>query len=102
MRRNVDVQTFHRDSTVELLIQQIEDAVTNHLENGNRSKAMNRLRVPPLLTTKDMSPTFVLGFLIGALLVIVIKIGISLSCKSLIVLRVIFLGNTDFYRNILP
>ncbi len=81
MRRYVDRQPFKTDHTVESLIVQTEEIVTNHLESGNRSKAMNRLRVPPLLTTKDISPTFALGFLLGAFIVMVFKILISLSGK---------------------
>jgi len=39
---------FERSKDVEVLIEQTEKFVTNTLEKGDRNKAMQKLRVPPL------------------------------------------------------
>ena len=43
----VETAIFNTTKKVDLLISEVENLFTNKLENGNRQRAMKRLRVPP-------------------------------------------------------
>jgi xenotropic and polytropic retrovirus receptor 1 len=45
--KNVECAPFYTNKLVDSLIIETENMFTNKLENGNRQKAMERLRVPP-------------------------------------------------------
>lgn len=46
-KKNVETASFSTDKTVDHLITEVENLFTQHLENGDKSRAMKRLRVPP-------------------------------------------------------
>lgn len=48
LKTNIDSCLFVNNQQVPNLIDEVETLVTDHLENGNRKKAMQKLRVPPL------------------------------------------------------
>lgn len=58
---------FEKSKEVEKLIESTEKFVTNTLEKGNRNKAMQKLRVPPLsgLELHEHSTTFKSGLMTG-------------------------------------
>ncbi|CAF4110790.1 unnamed protein product, partial [Rotaria sp. Silwood1] len=47
-KTNIDSSPFVSNQQVSNLIDEVEILVTDHLENVNRKKAMQKLRVPPL------------------------------------------------------
>lgn len=58
---NVDRSPFVGSQQVSSLIDEVETLVTEHLENGNRRRAMQRLRVPPLTHIRNGTATYRLG-----------------------------------------
>lgn len=46
-KANVETAPFYTTKKVDLLITEVENLFTQHLEGGNRQRAMKRLRVPP-------------------------------------------------------
>ncbi|KAF7493666.1 Xenotropic and polytropic retrovirus receptor 1 [Sarcoptes scabiei] len=73
---NVDDARFYTCKDVDKLIEKTENIFTNVLEDGNRSRAMKRLRVPPLNAQQSLWTTFRVGFYSGVLLIL---------CASLII-----------------
>ena len=75
--KNVDNATFYTNKDIDKLIQDTE-ATFIELEGGDRTKAMKRLRVPPL-GDKIGSPwtTFKLGFFCGAFIILLITVLLS-------------------------
>ena len=63
---------------IDKLLQDTEATFTNHLESGDRKKAMNRLKVPPL-GDKLAKPwtTFKLGFFSGAFIILLGSVVLS-------------------------
>lgn len=47
-KEKVETSHFYRNRDIDKLIHETEQAVTSELEEGDRTKAMKRLRVPPL------------------------------------------------------
>lgn len=43
----VETAAFFTDKTVDHLITEVENIFTQYLENGDKARAMKRLRVPP-------------------------------------------------------
>jgi SPX domain protein involved in polyphosphate accumulation len=46
-KANVDSAPFYTNKKVDAIIAEVENLFTQHLEGGNRQRAMKRLRVPP-------------------------------------------------------
>ncbi|XP_040570423.1 solute carrier family 53 member 1 [Lepeophtheirus salmonis] len=74
---NVDVANFYINKDIDKLIQDTESKVTNDLEDGDRQKAMKRLRVPPLGDHHSPWTTFKVGLFSGAFIVLLITVIIS-------------------------
>ncbi|XP_031565789.1 xenotropic and polytropic retrovirus receptor 1 homolog [Actinia tenebrosa] len=67
----VETANFYTNKTVDDIILEVENLFITELEQGNRSKAMNRLRVPPL--GKELSGdlvTFRVGLYFGVFLML--------------------------------
>ena len=54
----VDSSHFYVNKDIDKLIQDTENTFINELEEGNRTKAMKRLRVPPLGDKQSPWTTF--------------------------------------------
>lgn len=61
----VDWTPFYKSKRVEQLIKEVETLYINVLEAGDRTRAMQRLRVPPLEEKQPRIVTFRLGISIG-------------------------------------
>lgn len=68
--RNVDSSPFYADKEIDRLITEVENLVTNELEKGDRTKAMKRLRVPPLAERTTSWDFFRNGFVSGSFLIL--------------------------------
>lgn len=69
--KNVDSARFYTCKEVNSLIEEVENLFTNVLEEGNRSKAMKRLRVPPLNAHQSLWTTYRVGLFSGAFLILI-------------------------------
>ena len=65
---NIDCAAFHTSERVDQLMNEVETLYTNKLEFGNRTRAMQSLRLPPLEEKQARIVTFRLGMFIGMLL----------------------------------
>ena len=74
---NVDGARFYICKDVIRLIEETENLFTNSLENGDRSKAMKRLRVPPLTGQQSLWTTFRVGLFSGAFTILLIVVMLS-------------------------
>ncbi|XP_031828109.1 solute carrier family 53 member 1 isoform X1 [Nomia melanderi] len=74
---HVDTALFHTHKDIDRLIAETEALVTRDLEQGDRQRAMKRLRVPPL--GEQLSPwiTFKVGIFSGAFVVLLIAVLLS-------------------------
>ena len=61
----IDCTPFYKSKRVDQLIDDVERLFTNVLEAGDRTRAMQRLRVPPLEEKQARIVTFRLGISIG-------------------------------------
>lgn len=66
----IEPTPFHTSSRVDQLIDAVENVYTNVLEFGDRTRAMQRLRVPPLSEKQPPSVTFRLGMFIGKIKIV--------------------------------
>lgn len=66
----VEKSSFFLNRDIETLINNVETAVINELEGGNRQAGMKRLKVPPLSEKQNAGTTFTLGLFIGIFLVL--------------------------------
>lgn len=73
---HVEQAHFHTNKDIDRLIQETEGIVTD-IEGGNRTKAMKRLRVPPLGEHQSPWTTFKVGLFSGAFCVLVVAVIIS-------------------------
>lgn len=73
----VDPAPFYTNKEVDHLIKDVESCVTSELEGGDRSKAMKRLRVPPLGDQQHPWTNFKTGFCLGMFLVLLVVIILS-------------------------
>ncbi|KAK7448389.1 hypothetical protein BaRGS_00040117, partial [Batillaria attramentaria] len=73
----VEPAPFYTNKEVDHLIKDVEQCVTSELEGGDRSKAMKRLRVPPLGDQQHPWTNFKTGFCLGMFLVMVVVIILS-------------------------
>ena len=64
----IDCAPFHTSVRVDQLMNEVETLYTNVLESGDRARAMQRLRVPPLEEKQPRIVTFRLGMYIGMIL----------------------------------
>lgn len=62
---HIDTSLFYQSKGVDQLIEEVESMYIAKLEHGNRTKAMQRLRVPPLEEKQPRIVTFRLGVYIG-------------------------------------
>lgn len=80
---NVSNATFYTDRKLDTLIEAVENIFTEHLENGNKTEAMKRLRVPPLIERQQIQTVFRTGVFTGVIatlaLVIIVKCKFTLS-----------------------
>ncbi|XP_076821283.1 solute carrier family 53 member 1-like isoform X2 [Clavelina lepadiformis] len=70
----VETAPFHKDSLISEYILKTETLYINDLENGDRSKAMKRLRVPPLTDTRTYpkGTVFRVGLFLGMFVMITV------------------------------
>jgi hypothetical protein len=61
----IDGAPFHTSKRVDQLINEVEKLYTDALESGDRARAMQRLRVPPLEEKQPQMVTFRLGMFLG-------------------------------------
>ena len=78
-QEKVDESRFYVCKEVDKLIDETENIFTNVLEDGNRSRAMKRLRVPPLNAHQSLWTTFRVGLFSGAFCILFLIL--ILSCK---------------------
>jgi len=78
-QKKVENSGFYVNKQIDDLINDTETIAIEDLENGDRSKAMDRLRVPPLHEQKrsDTNTSFLWGFFFGLLVVLMFIVGIS-------------------------
>ncbi|XP_026689158.1 xenotropic and polytropic retrovirus receptor 1-like [Diaphorina citri] len=62
---HVDISHFYVNKDINHLISETEATVTSELEEGDRQKAMKRLRVPPLGEQQSPWTTFKVGLFLG-------------------------------------
>ncbi|XP_054730229.1 xenotropic and polytropic retrovirus receptor 1-like [Anastrepha obliqua] len=77
----VENAPFHKNRETKDLLKKIEDIMTYNLENGNRHKAMQKLRVPPLADQSHPWTSFRTGFSLGALIILGIMVVLSFTMK---------------------
>uniref|UniRef100_H2YB38 SPX domain-containing protein n=1 Tax=Ciona savignyi TaxID=51511 RepID=H2YB38_CIOSA len=83
-RKNyVETAPFHNDNVISEYILKTENLYINELENGDRAKAMKRLRVPPLTdnTVYPKGAVFRVGLFLGMFIVLIAVVGIS-NCRN--------------------
>ncbi|GFN77603.1 xenotropic and polytropic retrovirus receptor 1 [Plakobranchus ocellatus] len=76
---HVETSSFYTNKEVDHLIKDVEQSVTNELEGGDRSRAMKRLRVPPLGDEEQPWTNFRMGLFIGMFIVLLAVIIISVN-----------------------
>ncbi|CAF1189295.1 unnamed protein product [Rotaria sordida] len=70
IKLHIDTATFYTSTAVTELIRDVEKIYIDELESGDRSRAMKRLRVPPLEEKQSSIVTFRLGIFIGIICVL--------------------------------
>ena len=73
----VDTANFYTNKSIDKLISKTEQTFISNLEDGDRQKAMKRLRVPPLGDQQSPWTTFKVGLFSGAFLVLLISVVLS-------------------------
>jgi len=84
--RHVETAPFHNNKQILQFITQTESIFINDLEHGDRSKAMKRLRVPPLDQKSKDYPrgvVFRVGLFTGMCLISLIAVALSIKYNSL-------------------
>ncbi|KAG1675108.1 Xenotropic and polytropic retrovirus receptor 1 [Nymphon striatum] len=76
---HVECAIFYTNKEIGKLILETENLFTTNLEQGDRQKAMKRLRVPPLGDQQSPWTTYKLGLFSGAFIVMIIAIVLSAS-----------------------
>ncbi len=66
----METSPFNLTKKVDSLITDVENLFTQHLEGGDRQKAMKRLRVPPFEDKQSPWTTFRLGLFVGMIFVL--------------------------------
>ena len=62
----VESAPFYTNKQIDKLIHECEETYISELEEGNRTRAMKRLRVPPLVDQESPKTTFFMGFFSGS------------------------------------
>lgn len=62
----VENAQFYTNKQIDKLIHECEETYISELEEGNRTRAMKRLRVPPLVDQESPRTTFFMGFFSGS------------------------------------
>ncbi len=62
---HIDSAPFHMSKRVDQLLEEVEKMYIDKLEYGDRTRAMQRLRVPPLEEKQPQIVTFRLGLFVG-------------------------------------
>lgn len=76
-QEHVEVTHFFTNKDIDRLINETENVVTTMLEDGDRQKAMKRLRVPPLGEKQSPWTTFKVGLFSGCFIVLFITVVLS-------------------------
>jgi len=76
-QEHVEQAHFFVNKDIDRLIQETEQVVTHEIEAGDRTKAMKRLRVPPLNEQQSPWTTFKVGLFSGGFVVLVIAVIIA-------------------------
>lgn len=79
-REYISDAPFSKQEELLTMINEVENLYMTHLTNGDRAKAMAKLRVPPLRQASPPVRVFMAGMLLG--LFIVSAIVVILSCNS--------------------
>lgn len=80
----VETAPFNLTKIVDTLITNVENLFTQHLEGGDRQRAMKRLRVPPFEEKQSPWTTFRLGLFVG---MIFILLPVVLLCSGLTIVE---------------
>ncbi|XP_065363374.1 solute carrier family 53 member 1-like [Calliphora vicina] len=67
---NIAMAYFFKNNDLDRLMQDVENNFTEYLENGDRTQAMKRLRVPPLEEIQEVGTVFRVGLFLGAFIVL--------------------------------
>ncbi|KAJ6221713.1 hypothetical protein RDWZM_000258 [Blomia tropicalis] len=81
-QKNVDGARFYTCKDVIQVIEETENLFTNVLEGGDRSRAMKRLRVPPLNAQQSLWTTFRVGLFSGAFIILFIAVILSMTFNT--------------------
>ncbi|KAI4469747.1 xenotropic and polytropic retrovirus receptor 1-related [Holotrichia oblita] len=73
---HVENAHFYMNKDIDRLIRETEQTVTQHIEGGDRQKAMKRLRVPPLGEKQSPWITFKVGLFSGSFTILVIAVRV--------------------------
>ncbi|CAF1283213.1 unnamed protein product [Rotaria sordida] len=76
---HIDTIPFHTSNRIDELMTEVENLYTDTLESGDRTKAMQRLRVPPLEERQSPLVTFRVGMFVGMLCLLIPMIFILIS-----------------------
>lgn len=76
-KEKVEASHFYVNRDIDKIIHETEHAVTTELEEGDRQKAMKRLRVPPLGEQQSPWTTFKVGLFSGSFAVLFIAVILS-------------------------
>lgn len=79
---NVETSHFYTNKDIDKLIADTEATVISQLESGDRTKAMKRLRVPPLGEQRSPWTTFKVGLFSGSFIVLLIAVVLSGKLNS--------------------
>lgn len=75
-QEHVEQSHFYTNKDIDRLINETESIVTE-IEGGNRTKAMKRLRVPPLGEHQSAWTTFKVGLFSGAFFILIVAVILS-------------------------
>ena len=75
--REVEKAPFGTNKQIDLLIRDCEETYIQELEGGDRTRAMKRLRVPPLTEKQAPKKTFLVGLFLGIFVTLFVAIILS-------------------------
>ncbi|KAM7347488.1 solute carrier family 53 member 1-like [Cochliomyia hominivorax] len=67
---NISTAYFYKNNELDGIMQEVEHNFTEYLENGDRTEAMKRLRVPPLDEAQQLGTVFRVGLFLGAVIIL--------------------------------
>ncbi|XP_047134704.1 solute carrier family 53 member 1 isoform X1 [Hydra vulgaris] len=79
---NIECSPFYTNTQINTLILDTESIAIDDLEGGNRTKAMNRLRVLPISGKQSESISFFWGFFSGLFLVLIAVVAVAAYYKG--------------------